>query len=145
MNARAANIPEAGRVHGAMKRIAVSLLLVLSVVACNRDEAAKSLSTPQPAAPAGDAERGKALTAQYGCNVCHVVPGIGGPQGALGPSLAGVGSRPTISLGTVRNTPENLARYIREPGALNPQSSMPPTSLTEAEANDVAAYLMTLR
>lgn len=128
-----------------MKRTALSLLLVLSVVACNRDETAKSLSTPQPVAPIGNAENGKALVAQYGCNVCHVVPGIEGPQGALGPSLAGVASRPVISLGKVQNTPENLAKYIQEPASLNPQSSMPPIGLTEPEAKDVAAYLLTLK
>ena len=128
-----------------MKRTALSLLLVLSVVACNRDEAAKSLATPTPAAPIGNAARGKELVAQYGCNVCHAVPGIDGPQGALGPSLAGVASRPTISLGKVQNTPENLVKYVQEPASLNPQSSMPPIGLTEADAKDVAAYLLTLK
>lgn len=128
-----------------MKRLALSLLLVLPLVACNRDEAAKSLApgTATPA-PAGDAERGKALVSQYGCNVCHVVPGIGGPQGSLGPSLAGVASRPAISFGKVQNTPENLVRYIQNPASLNPQSSMPPIGLTDADARDVTAFLLTL-
>lgn len=126
--------------------MALSLLLVLSLAACNRDEAAKSLA-PGAAAPAtpGDAARGKALVAQYGCNVCHVVPDIGGPQGSLGPSLAGVASRPTISFGKVPNTPENMVRYIQNPSALNPQSSMPPIGLTDVDATDVTAYLMTLK
>ena len=129
-----------------MKRIAISLLLVLSVVACNRDEAAKSLA-PAAATPApiGDAERGRALAAQYGCNVCHVVPGVEGPQGSLGPTLAGVASRPTLSFGTVQNTPENLVRYIQNPAAMNPQSSMPPIGLTDVDAKDIAAYLLTLK
>ncbi len=126
-----------------MMRIALSLLLLASLVACHRDEAAKSLA-PAAAAPIGNAERGKALTAQYGCNVCHVVPGIGGPQGSLGPSLAGIGGRPAISFGKVQNTPENLALFVRNPAALNPQSSMPPIGLPDADARDVAAYLLTL-
>jgi len=131
-----------------MKRIAVSLLLVLSLVlstvACNRDEASKSI-TPAPPPPIGNAEHGKALAAQYGCNVCHVVPGVEGPQGSLGPSLAGVASRPALSFNTVQNTPENLVKYIQNPAALNPQSSMPPIGLTDADAKDIAAYLLTLK
>lgn len=127
-----------------MKRMAVALLLLLAV-ACNRDEAAKPMAKPVEAPPIGNAERGKALTAQYGCNVCHAVPGIGGPQGTLGPSLAGVASRPTISFGTVQNTPENLAKYIQDPATMNPQSSMPPIGLTDVDAKDIAAYVLTLK
>ena len=127
-----------------MKRLALSLLLLLTAVACNRDEASKAI-TPAPAAPIGNAERGRALLAQYGCNVCHIVPGVEGPQGSLGPSLAGVASRPAISFGVVQNTPENLVKYIMEPASLNPQSSMPPVGLTEVDAKDIAAYLITLK
>jgi cytochrome c2 len=127
-----------------MKRFAVSLVLLLAVVACNRDEASKSI-VPAPAPPIGNAERGKAVAAQYGCNVCHAIPGVEGPQGSLGPSLAGVASRPAISFNTVPNTPENLAKFVQNPASLNPQSSMPPIGLTDVEAKDVAAYLGTLK
>jgi cytochrome c len=127
-----------------MKRLALPLILLMLAAACNRDEASKSLATPQ-AKPIGNAERGKALAGQYGCNVCHAVPGVDGPQGSLGPALAGVASRPTISFGTVQNTPENLAKFIQEPASMNPQSSMPPIGLTEVDAKDIAAYLLTLK
>ena len=127
-----------------MKRLALPLLLLLAL-ACNRDETSKALATPQPPKPIGNAGRGKELVAQYGCNVCHTVPGIDGPQGSLGPSLDGVASRPAVSFGAVQNTPENLVKFIREPASMNPQSSMPPIALTEADAKDVVAYLMTLK
>lgn len=132
-----------------MKRMTAALLLVLAV-ACNRDEAAQSMAKPAPAAAVdhakiGNAERGKALAAQYGCNVCHAVPGVEGPQGSLGPALAGVASRPAISFGKVQNTPENLVKYIQDPPSMNPQSSMPPIGLTDVDAKDIAAYLMTLK
>lgn len=127
-----------------MKRIALALVLLL-LAACNRDEASKSIAKPAPAAPIGNAEHGKALAAQYGCNVCHTIPGVEGPQGSLGPSLAGVASRPAISYGKVQNTPENLVKYIQNPQALNPQSSMPPIGLTDVDAKDIAAYLLTLK
>ena len=126
------------------QRAGLALILLFTFVACNRDEAAKTIA-PAPAPPIGNAERGKQLAGQYGCNVCHVVPGVDGPQGSLGPSLAGVASRPKISFGTVQNTPENLAKYLMDPSAMNATSSMPAIGLTDVDAKDIAAYLMTLK
>lgn len=123
-----------------MKRTTAFLFLAL---ACARPEA----PAPPPAAPPpiGDAVRGKQLAAQYGCNVCHIVPGVEGAQGSLAPSLAGVASRPKISNDTVANTPENLAKYIESPGSLNPDSTMPALGVTTAESRDIAAFLGTLK
>ena len=126
-----------------MKRIALALVLLFAA-ACNRDETSKSMAKPAPAAPIGNAEHGKALAAQYGCNVCHAIPGVEGPQGSLGPSLAGLARRPAISYEKVQNTPENLVKFIQNPQTMNPQSSMPPIGLTDPEAKDIAAYLLTL-
>ena len=125
-----------------MKRAAV--LLLTFALACN-DAEQPATSQAAAASPAGNAERGKLLAAQYGCNVCHIVPGVEGPRGSLGPSLEGIASRPAISNGAVKNTPENLAQYIQNPASLNPQSTMPPLGLPAGDANDIAAYLMTLK
>ena len=122
-----------------MKRF---LFVVFLLAACHRSEA------PRPAATAstnGDATRGQQLIAQYGCNVCHAIPGISGPQGTLGPSLQGLASRPTISFGKVPNTPANLTQFIQNPASLNPQSSMPPLGLPAADAQQITAYLLTLK
>ena len=124
-----------------MKKLAFVLLLL--ALGCNRDKV--ETAQPREPQPTGNVERGKMLVAQYGCNVCHITPGIDGPQGALGPSLAGVASRPMISNGTVQNTPENLIKFVQNPAALNPASAMPPSGLTPADAPDVVAYLMTLK
>lgn len=113
------------------------LLLLIFTMACQE--------TPQTPTPSGDIERGRQLIAQYACSVCHTVPGTTGPQGRLGPSLAGVASRPAISNGAVRNTPENLRQFILSPQSLNPQSSMPPMNIPEKDVQDLAAFLMTLR
>ncbi|HYK04920.1 MAG TPA: c-type cytochrome [Thermoanaerobaculia bacterium] len=122
-----------------MKRAPVLLLLL--TVACNREQPAK----PQAAAPAASSRAdARQLIVQYGCNVCHVIPGIEGAQGSLGPSLAGVASRPMLSEGNVQNTPANLAQFIRNPASLNPQSSMPPIGISDAEAQTIAGYLLTL-
>jgi cytochrome c2 len=116
------------------------LFLLTLALACNRAE------TPAPPqAPVGNADRGRQLIAQYACNVCHVVPGTQGPQGRLGPSLAGVALRPVISNGVVRNTPANLRQFIQRPQSLNPQSSMPPIAIPDPDVQDITAFLLTLR
>jgi cytochrome c2 len=124
------------------------IVLLLAALSCSRTEA------PAPAAPAttppappsiGNAAHGKQLIAQYGCNVCHAIPGTEGPQGALGPTLAGLATRPAISNGVVPNTPENLAKYVENPPALNPQSSMPALGISPPESKDIAAFLVTLK
>lgn len=123
------------------------LIPLLLSIACTKPEtkpAATGAQAPQ-ATVAGDATQGRKLIADYGCTMCHAVPGVEGMAGSLGPSLAGIGSRPAISGGAVQNTPANLVAFIQRPDSLNPQSSMPPTALTPQEAQHVAAYLMTLR
>jgi cytochrome c2 len=122
-------------------------LLALLAVACNRGETPQQTSSlPLPSASTtGNATHGKELIAQYGCNVCHTIPGTEGPQGVVGPSLAGIASRPTISAARVQNTPANLTQFIQNPSSVNPQSSMPPIGLAPGDAQDVAAYLQTLK
>lgn len=123
-----------------MKRLA---LIALFLAACNRSETPQ---VQQQAAPAPDPHvaRGKELVVQYGCNVCHIIPTIEGPQGSLGPTLAGIASKPTLSNGVVQNTPANLAQFVQNPASLNPQSSMPPIGLPDSDASDIAAFLLTL-
>jgi cytochrome c len=128
-----------------MNRAAVIVLLLLTI-ACNRAESPRAGETAAATpAPAGNVEKGKLLAVQYGCNVCHILPGVEGPQGALGPSLEGLASRPTISYNAVQNTPENLVKYIQNPPAMNPQSTMPALGIAEGDVKDIAAYLMTLK
>jgi cytochrome c2 len=119
------------------------LLLILAAACGARDQAPAA----PPSATSGDprVEQGRALIRQYGCQACHVVPGVEGMRGAIGPSLAGIASRPSISSGTVQNTPANLARYVQNPTSLDPQSTMPPIAATDAEAEAIAAFLLTLR
>jgi cytochrome c oxidase subunit 2 len=91
-----------------------------------------------------NSEHAQQLIAQYGCNACHTIPGTPG-HASIGPSLDGVGARATISNGKVPNTPENLARFIREPASLNPSSSMPALNMPPADAATIAEYLSTLK
>jgi cytochrome c2 len=125
-----------------MKR---AVVLVILLAACNRAEQKPAAATPAAPPPIGNAEHGRTLVAQYGCNVCHTIPGIEGPQGTLGPALQGVASRPSISNGAVKNSPEHLSQYIQNPASLNPQSTMPALGLPPGDANDIAAFLLTLK
>lgn len=125
-----------------MKLLTFAILLL--AVACNRGEGVQSAKTQPTQPPIGNAERGRELIAQYGCNVCHTVPGIDGPQGSLGPTMVGMASRPTIGNGQVPKTPDSVARYIENPALLNPQSTMPALGIPTTDAKDMAAYVLTL-
>lgn len=127
-----------------MRLTALSLLLVL--VACQPAETKTPTEQPVPAASsAPNPQRGVMLAGQYGCNVCHTVPGVAGPQGSLGPSLAQLGAQTTIAAGSVPVSADAIARYIQDPAAIYPQSSMPPVMMPDADARDIAAYLLTLK
>ncbi len=114
------------------------LLVILAVTACAKTEAPQAELT-------GDANRGKELIARYGCNTCHMIPGIAGVQGMLAPDLIGVTTRATFSNGVVPNTPANLVQFIQVPASLNPASAMPAIGVTPDQARDIAAYLRELR
>lgn len=118
---------------------------LFAALACHRGETKTAAAQPQPPAANKSADHGRELAAQYGCNVCHVVPGLEGPQGALAPSLAGFASRPLFSMGKVENNAANVAKFIENPASMNPQSSMPPLGIPTGDARDIAAYLETLK
>lgn len=97
-------------------------------------------------ARADDAEvqRGRAVIERFGCAACHVIPGIRGARGLVGPPLTKLGSRIYIA-GILPNTPESLTRWLLDPPSINPGTAMPSVGLDEAQARAAAAYLSTLR
>jgi cytochrome c2 len=92
----------------------------------------------------GNPELAEAHMLRYGCAGCHVIPGVRGPEGLVGPPLADVGRRVYIA-GVVTNTPDNMVRWIVDPPSIDPRTAMPVTGISVAEARDVAAYLYSLR
>jgi cytochrome c2 len=94
--------------------------------------------------PAGNVERGKLLAQQYGCHACHQIPGIEGPAGMIGPALEHVAARRLI-VEKVPNTAENMALYLQNPAALNPEGTMPDLNVTPEDARDLTAFLFTLK
>lgn len=99
-------------------------------------------AAPQPVA--GDIERGRRALYQKACNACHVIPGITGPDTRVGPELQAFGQRTRVA-GVLPNTPEHLARWLREPGVVKPGTAMPAMGLSDGDARDIAAYLLDLR
>lgn len=88
----------------------------------------------------GDARRGALLIAQYQCGACHAIPGIASARGGQGPALASYGMRSYIA-GRVPNRPDLLARWIAQPSALVPSTTMPDMGVPEQDARDMAAWL----
>ncbi|MBI4409607.1 MAG: cytochrome c oxidase subunit II [Gemmatimonadetes bacterium] len=108
-----------------------------------------------PAPPAGTlAERGREVFLRSPCIACHTVEGTTA-RGVIGPNLTLLGDRATVGAGALANTPENLARWIRDPGGVKPGAMMPgtrapggglpPTGLNDADVEAVVAYLLSLR
>jgi cytochrome c len=83
---------------------------------------------------------GAALIRSYGCGTCHMVRGIDGADGEVGPPLTGLDKRRMIA-GRLPNTPANLARWISQPQAVDPGNAMPDMGVPMAAARIIAAYL----
>jgi cytochrome c1 len=94
---------------------------------------------------ASDAQRrGADLIIASGCGTCHSIPGIAGARGNVGPPLDHIGTRVFIA-GMLRNTPDNMVRWLRNPQAIIPGNAMPDMNLNEAQARDITTYLAGLQ
>lgn len=109
----------------------------LSLVACTPER------QYQPRVANGDAMRGQLALVRYECGVCHVIPGVAGAVGQVGPSLHAY-ARHSYIAGKFPNEPETLVRWITDPPAMAPQTAMPAIAMSEQEARDMAAYLYEL-
>jgi cytochrome c1 len=120
----------------------------LALAACNSGSSTTQPRNPQiePAHPpttGGSPQRGKAVIGEFRCGKCHMIPGISGADGLVGPPLIHLARR-TYLAGEVPNVPQNLMHWIEMPTALKPKTYMPDLGLTAQQAKDVAAYLETL-
>ncbi len=92
----------------------------------------------------GDRERGRIALDGFGCGTCHVIPGVRGAVGKVGPPLSQFALRAYIA-GQLPNEPENLLRWVQDPQGVEPGTAMPNLGVGPAVARDMAAYLYTLR
>lgn len=100
--------------------------------------------TIDASAAGGDAVRGQVALQQYACVSCHVIPGVVGAASPVGPSLARIGSRKYLA-GILPNTREAMVEWLRAPQRVAPGTAMPDLGVSVRDAQDIAAYLGTLR
>jgi cytochrome c len=123
-----------------MKR-SFALLAALALPACGRPSAERADYAAH--ITGGNSVRGKDAIVRLGCAACHTIPGVPGDAN-VGPSLDRVGSRVYLA-GVQLNTPENMARWLKNPPAVDPKTAMPNVGATDDEVRDISAYLYTLR
>lgn len=122
--------------------VLATLFLVSAATSCvSRNEQAEAIAQ---AATGGSAARGAAAIARYGCGSCHIIPGVSGASGLVGPPLSGIGNRMYVA-GVLQNTPPNMIRWIENPPAVDEHTVMPALGVTHKDAIDIAGYLYTLK
>lgn len=125
-----------------LRRIAgiVCLLACCAAMGCDAGKEKNSYMVATP----GNAAEGKQIIRQKGCGACHIIPGVENARGLVGPPLEYFAER-TMIAGEIPNTPPNLVRWLRDPQSVEPKTAMPNLGLSKAQAQDVTAYLYTLR
>ena len=120
-------------------------LMLLTVVVHPQDEFQAWVASQQTAPKEqATARPGRDLFASLACINCHRVDGTPG-NGVFGPDLTHLMSRSTLGAGAVRNTPENLRAWVKNPDAFKTGALMPAMKLDDTELDNLVAYLVTLR
>jgi mono/diheme cytochrome c family protein len=104
-----------------------------------------SAATPAPAASAGSLASGQALFTAQGCAACHST----GSNTVVGPGLQGVGTR-AVSRVSGLTAEAYFRQSVRDPGAFIVPgfNNLMPTiyaSISDADLNDLVAYLLSLK
>jgi cytochrome c oxidase subunit 2 len=96
------------------------------------------------ASPAGSDPlyaQGEKLFTAKGCIGCHSLQAYEAPTGLVGPNLANVGARSYIAAGWLKNSDENLERWIRNAQAVKVGVLMPNLGVTADEARALRTFL----
>ena len=94
---------------------------------------------PKPILATAAGVGGQALTAgqqvyrAQGCHECHTINGIGGTSG------------PDLSREGTKHDREWLIGHFKDPQKYVPKSAMPPVTATDAEIEQLTAYMLTLK
>jgi cytochrome c oxidase subunit 2 len=115
------------------------------------------LASPRPefeawlahhAAPASFPEsesstRGRKVFVDRTCVQCHAIRGAttGSSPVGVAPDLTHFASRALLGAGVLKNTPENLFLWLKDPQSVKPGSHMPSLRLNDDEARDLTTYL----
>ena len=113
-------------------------------------DAWRAQQVPEKNEDAAQIAKGKTLFAAKTCIACHTVRGHGA-QGVTGPDLTHVGSRTTLAAGLLENNPEQLRRWLHNPGVVKPGNKMAKgfadnnIKLTAEDEVALVAYLESLK
>ena len=94
-------------------------------------------------APKGDAAKGKEIFESVGCRGCHVTE-----KGSAARRSEGSSERdyaPNLWNAADKLKPEWVYSWVKNPKAMWPETKMPDLRLSDGEAADVTAYVMTLK
>lgn len=126
-------------------RVNRAVALAVIVAALVGAACADPPSAPPRTVTAGDVDRGRRAIEAHGCASCHVVPGVDRAESSwVGPPLTKYAHRSYIA-GVLVNNEDNLRRWIMDPKDVNPETAMPDLDVGEVEAQDIVAYLYSLR
>ncbi|WP_208278570.1 c-type cytochrome [Massilia oculi] len=114
-------------------RIAMVALLGAALAGCGPTRPAPGIQ--------GDPERGKVALTQYACHSCHIVPSIPGSKVYVGRPLDDMAERRYIA-GKLPNNQANMVRWLMDPQAIDPGNAMPNLGVSERDATDISAYLL---
>jgi cytochrome c2 len=92
----------------------------------------------------GDPTEGRIVITRQACGSCHRIPGIDLADGMVGPPLTHIASQRIIA-GRLPNSPAALVAFLQAPQSVVPGGTMPDMGLTQDQARDAAAYLLTLK
>jgi cytochrome c len=87
---------------------------------------------------------GRVALEKLQCGACHVIPGVSGASGKVGPPLDTYARRSYIA-GKFPRDEALLARWVADAPAMSPGTAMPKVEMTASEARDIAGYLYRLR
>ena len=111
----------AARAHGARRRRRVRRGV--------RSVARRACGSRRAIRRARPARTGRDVFMQARCAGCHTIRGTDA-AGQVAPDLTHIATRSTLGAGTLPNTPEHLAAWIRDPQRVKPGNQMPPNPLS---------------
>ncbi len=129
------------------------VLFAALVVFAPEPEGAPAVAVPptvegaRPAAAvsvAGGPASAEALFVNKGCVSCHVVAGVQGAVGTIGPDLNGLAGREQIA-GVLSLSHDNLRLWLKNPPEVKPGTAMPNLNLSDEEIDVLSDFLMTLK
>lgn len=119
-------------------------LLVIAEPQEQYDAWAEQQRRPAAAPTTASAIAGQKLFLGTTCVSCHTVRGTSA-QATLGPDLTHFASRRTIAAGTLPNSREHLAAWVRDPQKFKLMANMPSSPLSGDQLQAVVHYLETLK